>query len=415
MVERIDDDSAVKTLYQLILGRRPSLKELKATAFTEESNRLLAVMTSLYESKEQAPHRYMTAVIDISNKCNLRCRMCYFSHDSYYYVKPGFMSPETFTNVADVVLPHAGTLTLSCGSEPLCSPYFVEILKITSKYELQNLDFCTNGILLTKKRADAVIESGVTEIMFSVDAATKETYEYIRRGADFGRLLRNIEYLVKRKEAAGLKIPRLRFNVTLMQKNIAELADLVTLAANLGVTSLDFRHLVVYEGLGVEKESLVHNKQLANYWLDVARARAGELGLEVVACPENFSADASIDERKTQKRGWKDRLKFLKPVKQLLRPTGKKAPPAADLYCNLPFTYVLVNSAGGVFPCPHCHGVQPFGLLSESPFGKIWLNDKYMNLRSRILENNPPEMCQRCPSAGKGKVENSRSFESRQN
>ena len=92
--------------------------------------------------------------------------------------------------------------------------------------------------------------------MVSVDSPRKETYEAIRIGADFGRLLKTIEYLVAARVKAGKSTPRLRFNVTLMRSNIQEVEELVTLAANLGVAYLDFRHMLIYEGLGMEEESL---------------------------------------------------------------------------------------------------------------------------------------------------------------
>ena len=85
--------------------------------------------------------RFITTVIDISNKCNLRCRMCYFSHDKYFKAPPVYMTPETFESIAKDLLPKAVTLTLSCGSEPLTSPYFIDILKVASKYNVPHVDF----------------------------------------------------------------------------------------------------------------------------------------------------------------------------------------------------------------------------------------------------------------------------------
>jgi len=164
----------------------------------------------------------------------------------------------------------------------------MDILKISSEYKIPSLDFATNGILLNEKLADATIENGVTDVMFSIDSPKKETYEYIRRGASFDRLVQNIEYLVKRKESCKSITPRLRFNVTLMRSNVQDIEDLVVFAAELGVSDLDFRHLVVYEGLGMGAESLIYHKELANYWLDRARKKAKKLGLSIVVCPENF-------------------------------------------------------------------------------------------------------------------------------
>ena len=370
--------------------------------------------------------RFMRVVMDISNKCNLRCRMCYFSLDKYLKAKPTYILPETFSNMARDLFPHAASLTLSCGNEPLTSPYFIDILKIAAKYKIPSLDFATSGILLDKKSADAVIENGVTDVMFSVDSPKKETYEYIRRGASFDRLVGNIEYLVKRKKQCKSVTPRLRFNVTLMKSNIQDIEDLVVFAAEVGVSELDFRHLVVYEGLGMEGESLVNYKELANYWLDRARKKAKKLGLSIVVCPENFLTGGdkrkNVIQRIVSPKIWRLISKTRRDPKyaikagysRLVNLLGIRNIPL--LYCYLPFSYVLINAGGGVYPCPHCHSEPPYGILTpDVSFEQIWCGNSYRAIRRKILSEDPPEMCKKCPALGLAHPENTDFFEPREN
>lgn len=366
--------------------------------------------------------RFMTVVMDISNKCNLRCRMCYFSFDRYSKVEPIYLLPGQFEKMARALFSNAVALTLSCGNEPLTSPYLVDILKIAAKYRIPHIDFATNGMLLNEKNIEAIIENGVTEISLSVDAARKETYEYIRRGASFDRLIKNIQYLVKRKEALKSRTPRLRFNITLMKTNITELEDLVGLAHKLGVSQLDFRHLIVYDGLDMADESLSNHKQLANFHLRKAVKKAKELGLSIVAFPGYFKTaeDSEAAAGNTIKsfrpkevleklirnprsviktgyyRLW-DLLRAQK-MKYFFKIVKKRPFP----YCRLPFSYVLINTGGQAFPCPYCHGESPYGNLSTGSFGDTWFGNSYKNLRQRILENNPPDMCRKCPNFGQG-------------
>src|SRR3954471_23460702 len=124
----------------------------------------------------------LKVVIDVSNKCNLRCQMCHFSFDDVFHQPAHHMRPETFERIAASVFPYAHTVVLSAGNEPLMSPWFTEILRLVAPYKLPTLYFLTNAQLLTEKVAEAVIESGVTQVQISADGATKETYERIRRG-----------------------------------------------------------------------------------------------------------------------------------------------------------------------------------------------------------------------------------------
>jgi hypothetical protein len=96
----------------------------------------LAAVKSLLEYHEiLAEHgllgrdpRFMDLEIDVSNKCNIRCRMCYFSFDHVFNGRSVYLPPSTFASIARAILPHARAVMLSLGSEPLTSPQFITIL-----------------------------------------------------------------------------------------------------------------------------------------------------------------------------------------------------------------------------------------------------------------------------------------------
>lgn len=235
--------------------------------------------------------RRLKAIIDVSNKCNLRCRMCHFSFDSVFRQPAAHMTPSMFARIAESVLPHAHTLILSAGNEPLVSPYFIEILRIAAEYAVPDMLFITNAQLLTPRVAEAVIEAGVTQVQISADGATKQTYEYIRRGARFETLLSNLEYLTKRKRELGLCLPRLQFNVVLMRSNLEELELYVDLAEQLGVEWIAARHLLQVSGLGMEVETLAHEPLRANEYFArfLERVDRSE-SVTVISFPDFFEA-----------------------------------------------------------------------------------------------------------------------------
>jgi MoaA/NifB/PqqE/SkfB family radical SAM enzyme len=317
--------------------------------------------------------RFMDLEIDLSNKCNIRCRMCYFSFDEVFYGKAVHLTPDTFAPLAEAILPHARAVMLSLGSEPLTSPHFASILSLASRYGVPELGFYTNGLLLTERVIDLVIEHGVTVVAVSVDGATKRTYEAIRCGANFDVLLRNVRQLARRRAENGGRLPRIRFGVVLMRQNIEELPDLVTLAWRLGVEELNFFHAVVYEGLDMGSESLLHYRALSNRCLAHASSRAAELGLKIVHQPHPFDEAPVATEPR-------------------LRPHLRHVP-----YCRFPFFHVSMDSLGQVRACPFSHGEPSYGTVTrETPFERIWLGQEFADLRHRILTNNPPEMCRRC-------------------
>ena len=257
------------------------------------------------------------------------------------------------------------------------SPHFIAILQIAGRYAVPNVNFFTNGLLLNDANIDAIIHCGVTQVCVSIDGATPATYNYIRRDGDFHQLLRNVERLVARRDAANSAAPRVRFDVVMMQRNVHELIEIVKLAARLGVDQLCFRHLVSFEGLGMEQESLTHTKALSNYWLDGALRAADDLGLDVQQHPAPFDLGADNTD-----------------------PSAPAAGPAflPTPYCPFPFFHVSMGPGGHVLACPHAHGEEPYGQVSaETPIDHVWLNSKFVTLRQRILRHDPPEMCRRCP------------------
>src|SRR2546429_7341922 len=91
--------------------------------------------------------RSLRVYFDLSNKCNIRCRQCYFSYDSFFYRKAVFLKPDLFARIAAGVLPWARTVLLSAGTEPLTSPYFLDILRVVAGYAPPEVLFLTNGLL----------------------------------------------------------------------------------------------------------------------------------------------------------------------------------------------------------------------------------------------------------------------------
>lgn len=237
--------------------------------------------------------RRLKVIWDISNKCNLRCRMCHFAFDDVFHRPAQYMSPELFERLAETVLPNAHTLILSAGNEPLTSPWFADILNIAKQYQVPDLLFITNGIRLTPQIAETVVKSGVTQVQFSIDGSTKQTYEHIRRGAKFETLIKNIKYLSELKAKLGSSTPRLQFNIVLMKSNLHELDGFIDLAESLGVEWIAARHLLMMTGLDVASESLFGDPDAANdaFHKFLARAEASP-SVRVISFPDFFDVEA---------------------------------------------------------------------------------------------------------------------------
>src|SRR5262245_25314828 len=169
--------------------------------------------------------------VETTMKCNLRCPMClpYLEGST---VLGSHMEADDFEHIAAAMFPYIDRFQLTVSGEPLMSKGLARMLQLAEEYGVR-AEYYTNGTLLNDRMISMVLPT-LGEISISFDGATKETFDYMREGATFEHVLRNVERLV----AAIKKLPEpirpsVGFAVTVMEKNVRELPAIVELAHRL--------------------------------------------------------------------------------------------------------------------------------------------------------------------------------------
>lgn len=344
------------------------------------------------------PHkgkRFIHIEMDISNKCNLQCKMCYNSLKKYRDQILRIITTDEFLLIAESIFDYTDTLIFGLGNEPLLSPNLINHLEVSSKYCIPNVIIQTSGDLLNDKLIESIFKYGLSEIHISIDAAKKNTYEKIRKGAKFDRLIDNIKKIYQYKKKYSLARPLIRFNVVLMKSNIMEMPALVQLAADYHISQINFCHAVLYKGLNMKNESLFFYKEESNIWLKKALELAKIHKITVVNHPQFFEIDNKLKHFKITKKNIKLFLKkSLKIIqnKKLRRNIFNQKP-----YCMFPFFHLSINSGLHVLSCPFAHGKKNYATISaENTLEKIWFGKKFQKLRANILNSNPPTQCLKC-------------------
>lgn len=186
--------------------------------------------------------RPVTLVLAVSTICNLRCVMC--PHGMNLVEDPQHMALALVEQVGDY-LRTASRLLVSGLGEPTGSPAFWDILDRARGRDDLWIHANSNGHLMTAARAEKLLDSGLSEISFSLDAATAGTYARIR-GGDFSRALHGISLLVQARRARGRPTPDICINLTLMRENVTEVAAFVRLAQELEVDGVILTQLFVF-------------------------------------------------------------------------------------------------------------------------------------------------------------------------
>jgi tetratricopeptide (TPR) repeat protein len=151
--------------------------------------------------------------VTLSNRCNLFCIMCLTR-----YVK--WEIPARAIEELHTLFPYLEKVMWQ-GGEVFALDFFEEILEAGFQYPHLRQSIVTNGQLITQDLAQKLVKNNV-ELTVSIDGISKEVYEYIRKGADFQILIRNLKWVsdLKKKHNSNMV---LNLNVAVMKSNYHQL------------------------------------------------------------------------------------------------------------------------------------------------------------------------------------------------
>jgi len=140
--------------------------------------------------KEKLP---IASLIEITNTCNLNCIMCNTNKSK----RPkGFMQPEVFEKILkELKAVSIDLVGLHTTGEPFMHKNLEGLLRIAEKNGF-NVWLSTNGQFSDRiKQLHKNIPSTANDYRFSIDGATRQTYEFIRKGASFETLINSLEVI----------------------------------------------------------------------------------------------------------------------------------------------------------------------------------------------------------------------------
>ena len=218
-------------------------------------------------------------VLETTSGCNLNCIHCARSSTDF---KVSNMSTQLLRKHLSSFLPKAHDISLFSWGEPLVNQELAAIYNWANTSP--DIFILTNGLDFGPKECQTYIRQGLKYLNFSVDGASEETYNNIRKGSNFKTVIKNIENAVKFKKHS--LSPHIRLVMVIMRNNVSELPALVLLGHSLGVDEIKAVHLAAYNE-DMKKQCLFYHQDIANHYLDKARDIASDVGIKVTF-PDNF-------------------------------------------------------------------------------------------------------------------------------
>jgi radical SAM protein with 4Fe4S-binding SPASM domain len=375
--------------------------------------------------------RFLRVKVDMVARCQLRCIMCHFAHPQFQE-SPVTMGGDLLEKVANELFPRAHDVVLSSSAEPLMAPDLPRALELCRKHEVPWFHFSTNALSMTQAIMDKVIDVQMPLLTVSCDGMTKETFEKIRTPAKWEVFLRRFDLINERKLARNSKTPQLSVTCVLMRSNIHEVPGMIRFFRERGVDYMNFVHMALMGGLGIEHESLMNDAKLCNRILAEAKQVADEVGMQVqmpIPIAETF-ADAGVvtDQKRSDEGGGfaliaptadLDRLASSREVNEYLDHKNRefllKVSPRKqhNRPCYFPWYYIHVNPDGTVFPCGCWFEFTSFGDFKTQTFAEIWTGPKYKELRRQLYNMELRDVCANCSVANMGRPDVMASFSHR--
>ncbi len=309
--------------------------------------------------------------IEPVHNCNFRCIMCHVPYEPVITKQAvdidalaRSLGPEYRDRWALVGATH----------EPTLHPRFADLITLLTDAGMK-IDLTTNGSLFTDKLIDQVRHGRFTTITVSFDGARRETYEHIRRRADFDLTLRRI---LKLRETIGNDQTAWVINYTVLRSNIAEITEAVEMWDRYG-----FDHVGIIAMVRRNDAEILENETLGPAMAEF-RASVAAAAERILSSSLRITMSSSvIGEIKSDHP---DALWPLNP-----RPYFQARPhPDVPVACSSPYSYARITFNGHVNLCHRIH----VGNIAEQTLTEIWQGAQAAEIR-RLIKTSTA-LCDSC-------------------
>ena len=161
-------------------------------------------------------------IVETTAKCNLYCPMC--PRETHKQPKEDMADQifETLVRESDSSAEHMMLIGLG---EPFMDPKIFDRIEYCERHGTSTL-LSTNGTFLDEKMSERLLATPLQHITLSFDGATKESFEFYRKGARFEKVRDNFVRFARMKKERGSPI-QVVVQMVRMERNAGEVDDFI--------------------------------------------------------------------------------------------------------------------------------------------------------------------------------------------
>lgn len=285
-----------------------------------------------------------TISIEPTNICNLQCPECPTGNKSSKVAKGKmelYLCQKLIPQIKDTVF----FANIYFQGEPFINEQTIPIVELANKANIIT-SISTNAHFITDENSEAIVKSGLTKLIISLDGYNQGTYEKYRRNGSFDKVLRGMKAIKEAKERNHSKLPLVELQCLLFKHTENHKKEIQDIGIQYGADIVLFKTAQFYDEQNIEMLPSTKNSRynLTNGKLEI--------------------------KNKQKNKCWK-------------------------MWCSC-----IVAWNGNVLPC--CFDKNhtfTFGNCLNTDIKTIWFSEKYKHFRTLIHTNRKSiEMCQNCTS-----------------
>jgi radical SAM protein with 4Fe4S-binding SPASM domain len=160
------------------------------------------LLWSYLRRRERVPALPVEYIVETTAKCNLYCPMC--PRETHKQPKAD-MTDEVFEKLVEGAARTGEHMMLIGLGEPFMDPKIFDRIEYCERHGISTL-LSTNGTFLDEKTAAKLLATPLAHVTLSFDGASKETFEYYRKGARFEKVRDNFVRFARMKIESGSKM-----------------------------------------------------------------------------------------------------------------------------------------------------------------------------------------------------------------
>ncbi|MFP6644648.1 MAG: radical SAM protein [Candidatus Latescibacterota bacterium] len=297
-------------------------------------------------------------MVEPTNFCNLKCPLCP-SGNGQMTRDRGNMGLDDFKSLIDDAGDYLVLLMLWNQGEPFINKDLLEMIRYARSKRIPTMTSTNGHYVRTREQARAVVHSGLSEMIVSLDGVDQETYEKYRVGGKLEKVITGTRLVAEAKRELQSKTPLINMQFIVFRHNEDDIAEAERLATELEADKFLIKTAQIYT-----------DDDAATFLPEEDLFRRYEEG----------------DEGQLQVKGQ----------------------PARG--CKVLWYSSMVNWNGDVAPCCFDKDVD-FGMgaafnghdSNESTLQRIWKGRAYMDFRKKILDDRRSvDMCRNCSEGYRG-------------